>query len=86
MKQAKIKPIWFRQYLESKDLVWSKTTKSSETSRLKSVIGHINGDPLFLLEKIKDKKPYTKIIIFLRVIEFVDYLVDKEKLKENLKN
>lgn len=69
------------QYLDSKKLAWSETTKRSERARLNAVSAYLTGNPNDLWEAIKDKGPYTRLTVWTRVTQYWQWMLD-----EGLKN
>lgn len=69
---------WVKQYIEYHNLAWSAATAKSERSRLKAVSPLLDGNPEALWDGIKDKKPYTRLTIWTRVIHFHDWLKEHE--------
>ncbi len=70
-------------YLDDMKLAWSPATVRSEKYRLSVVAEGLDGDPAHLWALIKDRAPYTKVTIWIRVCAFWDWLIDKGHKNEN---
>lgn len=62
-------------YLDDMKLAWAPSTLRSEKYRLSAVAEALEGDPAILWGLIKDKKPYTRLTIWVRVTRFWDWLL-----------
>lgn len=80
----KITEVHLDSYMDSKRNVWAESTKKSEKSRLLSVLSVLDGDPNTLWEHCdtKNVKQYTRNTLFIRVIDFIDYLKLDNKYKD----
>lgn len=85
------------KYLESKTNSWSPTTLKSEAARLRSLsslLAPVVVEPRLVWARLESSyAPYTRVTIWTRLIDFVDWAIDHEyltgpnKLKEwKLKN
>lgn len=59
-------------YISSKRLAWAPKTLSSERYRLQSVAEHLTGDAEALWNVLGRYKPYTRNILWTRVVSFWD--------------
>lgn len=67
------------QYLESRKLAWSESTKRSERYRLEGLAAHIDGNAHTLWNELERRniKPYTRLTIFTRVATFWRWALNK---------
>jgi hypothetical protein len=72
------------EYIEDKKYAWSPSTIRSEGPRLKGVAKVLNGDPEALWEAINGYKPYSRVTTWIRVVQYVDWLMEKGKVAQGL--
>jgi len=69
-------------YLKSRDLSWSESTKRSERSRLLSIISYlVPHHPEILWKAIEHFSPYTRTTYWTRVVVFVDWAIRNERMQ-----
>lgn len=69
---------YIQEYINSKSLAWSETSKTSELSRLTTIADYIDGNPEVLWKAIESKGAYTRTTIWTRVVSFYDFLLESE--------
>ena len=65
------------EYISSKQLSWSKTTITTERSRLRAHVVHVDSNPEIVYKKLSETmKPYTIKTTFIRLGEFYQWLME----------
>ena len=65
------------EYLKARESSWSPTTLRSETARLSKVSEVVQKGPEALMEHSNSLKPYSRQTLWVRVIDFVDWCIEK---------
>lgn len=69
------------KYIESKQYAWSPSTLRSETYRLKGVARYLDGNPETLWRAIQTMKPYARLTLWTRVVNYWQFLIDNDHEK-----
>jgi hypothetical protein len=71
------------EYIESKRYAWSPNTMRSERHRLNGVAHLLSESPEELWKGIQHLKPYSRLTLWTRVVEFTDWMIEHGHKKEN---
>ena len=70
------------EYLKSKELAWTKSSRRSEKHRLNAVKDLIDGDPDRLWNYVfKKYKPYSRVTVWTRVSCFYDWAIQEGRIQ-----
>jgi integrase len=62
-------------YIESKRLDWTGSTHQTEQRRLRAVERWITGDALYLWDNIQHQKPYSRLVLWVRVTDYWNWMI-----------